>query len=66
MTYTVKQLSKMAGVSSRTLHYDDEIGLLNPSAYGANGYRQYEESAILHLQQILFYKELGLRNAALS
>ncbi len=58
-TYTVKQLSDMAGVSIRTLHYYDEIGLLRPDAYGEeNGYRYYGEEALLRLQQILFFREL--------
>ena len=56
--YTVKQLSELAHVSVRTLHYYDEIGLLAPSTVGANGYRYYEEDALLRLQQILFYREL--------
>jgi DNA-binding transcriptional MerR regulator len=56
--YTVKQLAGLAGVSVRTLHYYDEIGLLQPSAVAANGYRQYDEAALLRLQQILFYREL--------
>ncbi len=58
--YTVKKLSKLAGVSTRTLHYYDQIGLFKPSSLGANGYRHYEEEALLKLQQILFYRELGL------
>jgi MerR family transcriptional regulator, thiopeptide resistance regulator len=58
MTYTVKQLARLAGVSSRTLHYYDEISLLKPAAYGENGYRYYEEEAALRLQQILFFREL--------
>lgn len=58
--YTVKQLSDLAGVSIRTLHYYDEIGLLKPSAIGENGYRYYGEEALLRLQQILFYRELDL------
>jgi DNA-binding transcriptional MerR regulator len=58
--YTVKQLSKLAGVSVRTLHYYDEVGLLKPSSLGGNGYRYYEEEALLRLQQILFYRELEL------
>jgi MerR family transcriptional regulator, thiopeptide resistance regulator len=58
MAYTVKQLSKLAGVSIRTLHYYDEIGLLKPSAYGDNGYRYYGDEAVPRLQQILFFKEL--------
>jgi DNA-binding transcriptional MerR regulator len=58
MTYTVKQLSDLAGVSVRTLHYYDEIGLLKPESYGENGYRYYGEEAALRLQQILFFREL--------
>ena len=58
--YTVKQLSKLAGVTPRTLHHYDEIGLLKPSRVGENGYRYYGEESLLRLQQILFYRELGL------
>jgi len=58
--YTVKQLAKLAGVSVRTLHYYDQIGLLKPSSLGGNGYRHYEGEALLKLQQILFYRELDL------
>jgi DNA-binding transcriptional MerR regulator len=60
MSYTVKQLSNLAGVSARTLHYYDEIGLLKPETVGANGYRYYGEDSLLRLQQILFYRELDL------
>jgi DNA-binding transcriptional MerR regulator len=56
--FTVKQLSKMAGVTPRTLHHYDDIGLLRPSRVGDNGYRYYGEEALLKLQQILFYREL--------
>lgn len=58
--HTVKQLAKLAGVSVRTLHYYDEIGLLKPSTVGPNGYRYYDADAVLRLQQILFYRELDL------
>lgn len=58
--YTVKQLADMAGVSVRTLHYYDEIKLLEPSAVGENNYRYYDEDNLLRLQQILFYREMGL------
>jgi MerR family transcriptional regulator, thiopeptide resistance regulator len=58
--YTVKQLSSLAGISVRTLHYYDEIGLLKPSSLGENGYRYYGDEALLRLQQILFYRELEL------
>ncbi len=58
--FTVKQLSKLAGVTPRTLHHYDQIGLLKPSRVGENGYRYYGEESLLRLQQILFYRELGL------
>jgi DNA-binding transcriptional MerR regulator len=58
MVYTVKQLSDLAGVSVRTLHYYDEIGLLEPSSVGENGYRYYADEAVFRLQQILFFREL--------
>lgn len=58
--YTVKQLSNLAGVSIRTLHYYDEIGLLHPTKVGANGYRYYDDAVLLRLQQIRFYREIGL------
>jgi DNA-binding transcriptional MerR regulator len=57
---TVKQLANLAGVSTRTLHYYDEIGLLRPTQVAANGYRRYDHQALLRLQQIRFYRELGL------
>jgi DNA-binding transcriptional MerR regulator len=58
MSYTVKQLAKAAGVTVRTLHYYDEIGLLKPSFLKENGYRFYEEKELVKLQQILFFREL--------
>jgi DNA-binding transcriptional MerR regulator len=60
MTYTINKIAKLAGVSVRTLHFYDEIGLLKPAYYGENNYRYYQESQLLLLQQILFYRELGL------
>jgi MerR family transcriptional regulator, thiopeptide resistance regulator len=57
---TVKQLSNLAGVTPRTLHHYDQIGLLKPSRIGDNGYRYYGEESLLQLQQILFYRELGI------
>ena len=58
MKYTVKELAELAKVSVRTLHYYDQIDLLKPSDIGDNGYRYYQEEAVLHLQQIMFYREL--------
>lgn len=55
---TIHKLAKLAGVSVRTLHYYDEIGLLRPSRIGENGYRYYESAEIARLQQIMFFREL--------
>jgi len=60
MAYSVNQLAKVSGVTVRTLHFYDEIGLLPPAYHGANGYRFYEEAQLLTLQQILFFRELGI------
>lgn len=56
--YSVKELSKLAGVSVRTLHYYDQIGLLKPLTRTEAKYRFYGKEELLRLQQILFYKEL--------
>lgn len=58
--YTVKQVAKLSGVSVRTLHHYDDLGLLKPASVGDNGYRYYGRDELLRLQQILFHKELGL------
>lgn len=58
--YTVKQLSDLADISVRTLHYYDEIDLLKPAKVRENGYRYYDDGNLLQLQQILFYREMGL------
>jgi MerR family transcriptional regulator, thiopeptide resistance regulator len=60
MRYTVKQLAGLAGVSARTLHYYDKIGLLRPERNPDNGYRVYDRTAALRLQQVMFLRELGL------
>lgn len=57
---TVRQVAKAARISVRTLHHYDAIGLLKPAHVGANGYRYYGRTELLRLQQILFYRELGL------
>ena len=61
MEYTVQKLAKLAGVSGRTLRYYDQIGLLTPERVSESGYRIYGEKEIDKLQQILFYRELGIR-----
>ncbi|WP_454782310.1 MerR family transcriptional regulator [Legionella sp. WA2022007384] len=58
MKYTIKQLAKLSGISTRTLRFYDEIGLLKPAFYGDNQYRYYQEEQLLLLQQILFFREL--------
>ncbi len=55
---TVNDVSKLTGVSIRTLHYYDEIDLLHPSDVTESGYRLYDEMALEKLQQILFFREL--------
>ncbi|MCB0278257.1 MAG: MerR family transcriptional regulator [Calditrichaeota bacterium] len=56
----VKQLAKLAGITVRTLHYYDQIGLLKPGYRAESGYRYYNRIDLLRLQQILFYKEIGM------
>jgi len=60
MEYTVQQLAKTAGISSRTLRYYDEIGLLKPARLTSSGYRIYGPKEVDRLQQILFFRELGV------
>lgn len=60
MAYTVKQVAAMSGVSVRTLHFYDEMGLLKPAYHRPNGHRFYEEPRLLMLQQILFYRVGGV------
>lgn len=58
--WTVGELARKAGVTVRTLHHYDQLGLLSPSDYTEAGYRLYGEQALLQLQQILTLKALGL------
>lgn len=60
MEYTVQKLAQMAGVSARTLRYYDEIGILTPARINSSGYRIYGQPEVDRLQQILFYRELGM------
>lgn len=60
MSWSIAQVARMSGVTARTLRHYDDIGLLKPDHVGANGYRYYEESQLLRLQQILVLRELGL------
>ena len=56
----MQKLAHLAGVSTRTLRYYDEIGLLKPARINSSGYRIYGQAEVDRLQQILFYKELGV------
>lgn len=58
--YSIKELADLAGTSTRTLRYYDQLGLLIPARIGENGYRYYDRSNLLTLQQILFFRELDL------
>ncbi|MCZ8541260.1 MerR family transcriptional regulator [Psychrobacillus psychrodurans] len=60
MEYTVQKLGQLAGISARTLRYYDEIGLLKPTRINSSGYRIYCVTEVNRLQQILFYRELGV------
>lgn len=60
MEYGIRELSRLAGVSTRTLRYYDEIGLLKPSRVTEGGYRCYGPAEVAMLQQILFYRERGM------
>jgi MerR family transcriptional regulator, thiopeptide resistance regulator len=59
MDYPVGKVAQLAGVTVRTLHHYDEIGLLSPSGRTSAGYRRYDDADLERLQQILFYRELG-------
>ena len=53
---TVKEVSKLTGISVRTLHWYDEIGLLKPTKTSEAGYRLYDDKALKTLQQVLFFR----------
>ena len=56
---TIKEMSRLTGVSARALRYYDEIGLFHPTGKSEAGYRLYDEDALAVLQQILYFRELG-------
>ncbi len=60
MDRSIHEVAKLAGTTSRTLRHYDAIGLLAPTRIGANGYRRYDEAALVRLQRILLLRELGL------
>jgi len=58
--YTIKEIADLAGVTTRTLRYYDQLGLLIPAEIGENGYRNYDRGNLLNLQQVLFFRELDV------
>ena len=67
MKMHIKEFAKLCGVSVRTLHYYDEIGLLKPAFVDEqNSYRFYDEKSLLRIQEILFYRELGFPLKSIS
>jgi DNA-binding transcriptional MerR regulator len=60
VTYSIKEIADLAGVTTRTLRYYDELGLLEPAETGENSYRYYDQDSLLRLQQILFFRELDV------
>ncbi|MFC6175270.1 MerR family transcriptional regulator [Companilactobacillus huachuanensis] len=58
MKYTIKKLAQLAGISTRTLRYYDQIDLLKPNEVNKNNYRIYDEKNVNKLQQIMFYRSL--------
>lgn len=66
MDWSVQQIAKLAGTTSRTLRHYDEVGLLKPSRTGGNGYRFYDQASLVRLQRILLLRELGLGLPAIA
>ncbi len=64
--WTIQEVAKSAGTTSRTLRHYDEIGLLKPTSVGDNGYRQYDSSALIRLQRILALRDLGMSLAQIQ
>ncbi|MDD4777522.1 MAG: MerR family transcriptional regulator [Fermentimonas sp.] len=60
-SFTVKKLAEISGVSVRTLHYYDQIGLLSPKIRTEKKYRLYGNDELLRLQQILFFREMDFQ-----
>jgi MerR family transcriptional regulator, thiopeptide resistance regulator len=60
MAWSIVEVARMAGVTSRTLRHYDDVGLLKPAYVGSNGYRYYESDELLRLQEIRLLRELGL------
>ena len=66
MEWSVQQIARNAGTTSRTLRHYDDIGLLKPSRTGDNGYRFYDQASLVRLQRILLLRDLGLGLPAIA
>lgn len=66
MQWSIQEIAKLSGTTSRTLRHYDVMGLLKPSSVGANGYRHYDQDALTTLQRILLLRELGLGLPAIA
>ncbi|WP_295127330.1 MerR family transcriptional regulator [uncultured Leifsonia sp.] len=64
--WSIQDIARIAGTTSRTLRHYDALGLLAPSRIGANGYRHYDRDALMRLQQILLLRDLGLGLPAIA
>src|SRR4030081_715511 len=66
MEWSIHDIARSAGTTSRTLRHYGQIGLLEPSRVGSNGYRYYDDNALVRLQRILLLRELGLGLPAIA
>lgn len=66
MDWSIQEIARLAGTTSRTLRHYDDVGLLQPSRIGGNGYRYYDERALARLQRILMLRDLGLGIPAIT
>ncbi|MRX43003.1 MerR family transcriptional regulator [Agromyces kandeliae] len=66
MDWSIQEIAKLAGTTSRTLRHYDDVGLLPPSRIGGNGYRYYDRTALVRLQRILLLRDLGLGLPAIA
>ncbi|MGW0467576.1 MerR family transcriptional regulator [Streptomyces sp. NPDC003027] len=66
MEWSIQEIARKAGTTSRTLRHYGERGLLEPSRIGANGYRYYDQAALVRLQRVLLLRELGLSLSAIA
>lgn len=64
--WSIQDIARLAGTTSRTLRHYDEVGLVKPSRIGGNGYRYYDADALVRLQRVLLLRELGLGIPAIS